>query len=90
MAISPGQPTAVYATGPYGIATSTDEGESWEYHEDDMRSYCQGMALKADDPKVIFVGSGDTIPGTTGDIRVSRDEGLPWAAAALPCPARRA
>ena len=54
---------------PFGIATSTDEGESWEYHEfpkyheTDTRSYCRGMALKADDPNVIFVGNGNTIPG---------------------------
>ena len=33
MALSPGRTTAVYATSPFGIATSTDEGESWEYHE---------------------------------------------------------
>ena len=89
MAINAGQTTAVYATSPFGIATSTDEGESWEYHEfpkyheDDRSSYCRGIALKADDPRVIFVGNGDTIPGLTGDIRVSRDGGQTWAAAPL-------
>ena len=90
MAINAGRTTAIYATSPFGIATSTDEGESWEYHEfpkyheGDTRSYCRGMALKADDPRVIFVGNGDMIPGDTGDIRVTTDGGQTWAAAPLP------
>lgn len=90
MAISPGRTTAIYATSPYGIATSTDEGESWDYHEfpkyqeNDRWSYCRGMALKADDPNVIFVGNGDTMPGITGDIQVSRDGGNTWNATPLP------
>ncbi len=90
MAISPGQRRAIYATTPYGIATSMDEGESWEnhefpkYQENDRWSYCRGMAIKADDPNVIFVGNGDTMPGITGDIRVTRDSGKNWVAASLP------
>ena len=89
MALSLGEATAIYATTPYGIATSTDEGESWEYHEfpkyneRDPWSYCRGMAMKADDPRVIFVGNGDTMPGMTGDIRVSKDSGKTWTAAEL-------
>ena len=72
LALRPGQETAVYATSPFGIATSTDEGENWDYHyfpkfhASDARSYCRGVLLKADDPNVIFVGNGDTIPGVTG------------------------
>ncbi len=90
MAINPGRTTSVYATSPFGIATSTDEGESWEYHlfpkfqEEDTRSYCRGMIIKADDPKVMFVGNGDSIPGRTGAIRCSRDGGQTWNAASLP------
>lgn len=82
--------TAVYATSPFGIATSTDEGESWEYHnfpkfhEMDNRSYCRGVALKADDPNVIFVGNGDAIPGITGTIQRSKDGGKSWQATKLP------
>lgn len=88
--VSPGRTTSIYATSPFGIATSMDEGESWDYHEfpkfheDDGRSYCRGVALKADDPDVIFVGNGDSIPGLTGAIRCSRDGGKTWDAASLP------
>jgi photosystem II stability/assembly factor-like uncharacterized protein len=90
MALRVGQPSAVFATTPFGIATSTDEGENWEYHyfpkfhAEDARSYCRGVTLKADDPNVMFVGNGDTIPGLTGAIQISRDGGQSWHQAALP------
>jgi photosystem II stability/assembly factor-like uncharacterized protein len=90
LALRVGQPTSVFATTPFGIATSTDEGASWEYHEfprfhpRDNRSYCRGVALKADDPNVMFVGNGDAIPGITGAIQVSRDGGQSWRPAPLP------
>src|SRR5918911_159237 len=32
LALRTGEATAIYATTPFGIATSTDEGENWEYH----------------------------------------------------------
>lgn len=90
LALRPMPSAAVYATTPFGIATSTDEGESWDYHyfpkfhEDDRRSYCRGVMLKANDPNVIFVGNGDTIPGVTGAIQRSRDGGQTWEARPLP------
>ena len=90
MVISPGPTTSVYARSPFGIATSTDEGESWDYHEfprfheNDGRSYCRGVVLKADDPSVIFVGNGDSISGVTGAIRRSRDGGKTSDVAPLP------
>jgi photosystem II stability/assembly factor-like uncharacterized protein len=90
MTIRPVAPTAVYATSPFGVATSTDEGESWDYHlfpkfhEDDRRSYCRGALLKADDPDVMFVGNGDTVPGQTGAIQRSRDGGQTWEKVPLP------
>jgi photosystem II stability/assembly factor-like uncharacterized protein len=90
MAIRPGAQTSVYVTSPFGIATSTDEGESWEYHEfpkfhqGDNRSYCRGMIIKADNPDVMFVGNGDSIPGLTGAIRRTKDGGNTWDAAPLP------
>jgi photosystem II stability/assembly factor-like uncharacterized protein len=90
LALRPGPQAAVYATTPFGIATSTDEGENWEYHyfpkfhPSDARSYCRGVMLKADDPNVMFVGNGDTIPGVTGAIQRSVDGGQSWEAVPLP------
>jgi photosystem II stability/assembly factor-like uncharacterized protein len=90
LALRVSSPSAVYATTPFGIATSTDEGESWKYHnfpkfhEADNRSYCRGVMLKADDPNVIFVGNGDAIPGVTGTIQRTTDGGQSWEAIRLP------
>ena len=90
MALSAGSTTSIYCTSPFGIATSTDEGESWDYHyfpkfnESDARSYCRGVLLKADDPHTMFVGNGDSIPGITGTIQHTKDGGQTWQSAELP------
>ena len=90
VAISLSQPTKILATTPDGIWTSMDEGESWTLHgfprfyEKDRISYCRGVALKADDPEVIFVGNGDFIPGKTGAIQRSTDGGKTWEVVPLP------
>ena len=90
MAIRPGPTSAVYATSPFGLATSTDEGESWEYHEypkyneSDARSYCRGVTIKADNPDVMFVGHGNAIPGDQGAIQQTRDGGKTWIQTDLP------
>ena len=63
---------------------STDEGESRElhkfpkHHEGDWWSYCRDVAIKSGDANVMFVGNGDTIPGVTGAIQVTRDGGATW------------
>lgn len=90
LAVSVGEPTKILVTTPDGIWTSTDEGEHWELHEFprfyESRgiSYCRGVALKADDPDVIFVGNGNMVPGHVGAIQQSRDGGRTWQAASLP------
>jgi photosystem II stability/assembly factor-like uncharacterized protein len=90
LAIGLGQPTKIHAVTPDGIWTSTNEGESWDLHgfprfyEKDQISYCRGMALKADNPDVIFVGNGDFVPGRTGAIQRSKDGGKSWEAVPLP------
>ncbi|MEE8147691.1 MAG: hypothetical protein V3T24_08815 [Longimicrobiales bacterium] len=81
---------ATYATSPFGIATSVDEGESWDYHyfpkhhEEDRISYCRGVVVKADDPDVMFVGNGDGIPGTAGAVQRTQDGGRSWETVSLP------
>jgi photosystem II stability/assembly factor-like uncharacterized protein len=89
LTIGLGKPTKLHVTTPDGIWTSTTEGESWTLHgfprffERDKISYCRGVALKPDNPDVIFVGNGDFIPGKTGAIQRSTDGGKTWEAAKL-------
>ena len=72
------------------LATSVDEGESWDYHffpkhhEDDRFSYCRAVIVKADDPDVMFVGNGDGIPGTAGAVQRTQDAGRTWETLSLP------
>jgi photosystem II stability/assembly factor-like uncharacterized protein len=90
VAISPGAPGKVLATTPDGIWTSINEGESWSLHafpkfaDRDRVSYCRGVAVKPNDPDVIFVANGNDVPGDTGAIQRSRDGGRSWERAALP------
>ena len=42
------------------------------------------MLVKADDPEIMFVGNGDTIPGVTGAIRRTTDGGQTWGIVDLP------
>ncbi len=83
---------ATFATSPFGIARSDDEGESWLQHEfpplteRTPRSYCRAMIVKHDDPNTMFVASGDGIPGTTGAIQRTTDGGRSWTLCELPEP----
>ncbi len=90
MALKTGAGSSVYCTSPFGIATSEDEGESWDYHyfpkfnENDARSYCRGMLIKADAPDVMFVGNGDMIPGMSGVVQRTKNAGRSWEPVSLP------
>ena len=90
VALKTGVRSTVYCTSPFGIAASHDEGESWEHHSfpkfnvGARASYCRGMLIKADDPDVMFVGNGDTIPGVTGALQRTKDGGKSWEPVTLP------
>lgn len=85
-----GTPTVV-ATTPFGMATSTDDGATWEWRElagfGDVGSrneyaYCRGVFTKPDDADTMLVGCGDYIPGQIGGIETSHDGGRTWVRAA--------
>lgn len=90
LAVRPGDTPEIVATTPFGMARSTDEGESWNWHAFDGFgpsrngqdfAYCRGVFIKPGDSETMFVGCGDTIPGQVGAIEVSRDGGRSWTRA---------
>ncbi len=97
LAVKAGDPATIYCTTPHGFSASTDEGKSWDLHEfpkfntpdwrpGDGSAYCRTIFMKPDDPDVMLVGTGNTIPGDIGAIRRSLDGGKTWHAPALPVP----
>jgi photosystem II stability/assembly factor-like uncharacterized protein len=77
----------VLTSTPREIFASTDGGESWHglgVGKHFRLPYCRSLALKADDPKVLFVATGDGAIGSTGAIQRSKDAGQSWEALPLP------
>ena len=82
-----GNRETVLTSTPREIFASTDKGESWQglgVGKNFGLPYCRGLALKADDPNVVFVATGDAAVGSTGAIQRSKDGGQNWERLALP------
>lgn len=84
----------VLLTSPDGLYFSRNEGRSFTLHKFPafpdpepaalavgVQTYARGMAVKTDDPKTLFVGTGDYVPGKVGAIQVSHDGGEHWSLA---------
>lgn len=101
LAIRNGTTPAIYVSGPVGLATSLDDGDTWEIQplppiRDETgqifkvgkgtpeHAYCRGFLIDGNDPGVIHVGTGNTIPGEIGAIQRSRDGGQHWEQIRLP------
>jgi len=76
--------STVIASTPFGVATSHDEGKSWDYHQFPEIGYCRCLLPKPGDPNTMYLGNGDTIPGQTGTIRRTKDGGKSWEQLTLP------
>jgi photosystem II stability/assembly factor-like uncharacterized protein len=77
----------VLTTTPREIFASTDAGEHWMplgVGEQFKLPYCRALTQKIDDPKTLFVATGDGAVGKTGAIQRSRDGGSKWEMAKLP------
>jgi photosystem II stability/assembly factor-like uncharacterized protein len=85
--VSPGNPKAVIVAANREIYVSTNTGESWHPLGVNTRfsfPYCRGLALRPDNPQVLFVATGDEAIGSTGGIQRSRDCGQSWELLSLP------
>jgi len=87
LAASMGQPKTVLATTPREVFSSVDAGESWQ-RLGVMRqfpySYTRPIAVKEDNPQVMFVGHGQTASPTIGCVERSEDVGKTWETLPLP------
>jgi photosystem II stability/assembly factor-like uncharacterized protein len=87
IAISVGQPKTVLATTPREVFASTNAGETWqrlEVRKQFPYAYTRAIAVKADQPRVIFVGHGNTASPTIGSVQRSTDGGQTWETLPLP------
>jgi photosystem II stability/assembly factor-like uncharacterized protein len=85
--VSGASPTTVFVSTPREIFASTDAGENWQplgVQQHFPFPYCRSLALKADDPNVLFVANGDTAAGETGSVQRSKDRGQTWETLPLP------
>jgi photosystem II stability/assembly factor-like uncharacterized protein len=85
--IAIGASSTVLVSTPREIFVSTDTGESWKglgVHKSFAFPYCRSLALKADNPHVMFVATGDAAVGSTGAIERSLDGGQTWNRPPLP------
>ncbi len=82
--------STVLATTPFGLATSTDRGETWSWREFDgfgdvgsrnEYAYCRQVYVAPFDNDTVLLGCGDYIPGQIGAVETSRDGGRSWTRA---------
>ena len=89
MALAPASPPRVYASTNGEVFWSDDRGEAWT--PIGVKTlwplpYARGIAVKPDEPRVLFAGCGQTTTGETGGVLRSSDGGQSWRS--LPLPSR--
>ena len=87
MAIGLGEQKTILVSTPREIFASQDEGETFQSlaaTSSFPMPYCRWVAVKADDPQVLFAANGDAAIGNTGTIQRSTDGGQSWETRPLP------
>jgi photosystem II stability/assembly factor-like uncharacterized protein len=87
VAVAPTEPKRLYASTAREMFVSDDLGETWEplgIKEKWPLPYARGMAVKPDDPRVLFAGCGETTTGEKGHVLRSTDFGESWETLPFP------
>ena len=87
MAFSRGEQETVLVSTPGEIFASQDQGETFQslaVTSSFAMPYCRWVAVKLDDPQVLFAANGDAAIGNTGTIQRSTDGGRSWETRPLP------
>jgi photosystem II stability/assembly factor-like uncharacterized protein len=89
VALAATQPKRLYASTAREVFISSDLGDTWQalgIREKWPLPYARGMAVKPDDPGVLFAGCGETTTGETGHVLRTANFGESWEI--LPLPSR--
>src|SRR5262249_42156356 len=87
MAIAATYPKRVYASTAREMFASNNLGETWQPLGIKAKwplPYARGIAVKADDPEVLFAGCGETTTGEAGHVLRTVDCGETWEVLKLP------
>jgi photosystem II stability/assembly factor-like uncharacterized protein len=90
MAIAAASSRCVFVSTAREMFASVDLGETWTPLGVKAKwplPYARGMAVKADDPGVLFAGCGETTTGEKGYVLRSTDAGGTWEILKLPAQA---
>ncbi len=83
-------PRRLFVSTARDVFMSDDRGDTWRamgIKDKWPLPYARGMALKPDDPRVLFVGCGETTTGERGHVLRTTDYGQRWEVLDLPDPA---
>jgi photosystem II stability/assembly factor-like uncharacterized protein len=84
LAVAPGR---VFVSTNREVFWSADRAQTWTavgIKKNWPLPYARGIAVKPDEPRVLFAGCGETTTGETGAVLRSSDAGLTWEALSLP------
>jgi photosystem II stability/assembly factor-like uncharacterized protein len=87
IAVAATKPKRVFASTARELFTSVDAGQTWQPLGVKAKwplPYARGIAVKTDDPGVIFAGCGETTTGEKGYVLRSTDTGETWEVLKLP------
>lgn len=90
MTIAATQPKRVYASTARDMFVSDNLGDTWTSLGIKKKwplPYARGIAVKSDDPSILFAGCGETTTGEQGHVLRSTDFGETWKIMPLPNPA---
>jgi photosystem II stability/assembly factor-like uncharacterized protein len=85
--IAPTEPKRLYASTAREMFVSSNLGDTWEsldIREKWPLPYARGIAVKADDPRVLFAGCGEGTTGEKGHVLRTVDFGETWETLPLP------
>ncbi|MGE0224428.1 MAG: hypothetical protein AB7F35_08055 [Acetobacteraceae bacterium] len=90
MKIAPTRPKRLFVSTASNMFMSDDLGDTWQVlgiQEKWPLPYARGMAVKPDDPRVLFAGCGETTTGERGYVLRTTDYGQRWEVLDFPTPA---